>query len=128
MRYPIMIEAGDDNAAWSVIVPDLPGCYSAGDSLDEAVDAVQEAAAAWIDVALDEGRMIPKPSSVEGAVRSGDYDGWIVSYVDVDPSLLDDTIERINITLPLRVLKRLDAKAKEKGLSRSSYIANMAIG
>jgi len=128
MRYPIMIEAGDDNTAWSVVVPDLPGCYSAGDSLDEAVDAVQEAAAAWIDVALDEGKIIPKPSSVEGAIGSGDYGGWIVGYVDVDPSLLDDTIERVNITLPMRVLKRIDSKAKEKGLTRSSYIASMAVG
>ena len=128
MRYPIMIESGDDNTAWSVVVPDLPGCYSAGDSLDEAVNAVQEAAAAWIDVALDEGKVIPKPSTVQAALASGDYSGWIVSYVDVDPSLLDDTIERVNITLPMRVLKRIDSKAREKGLSRSSYIANMAIG
>ena len=128
MRYPIMIEAGDDSTAWSVVVPDLPGCYSAGDSLDEAVDAVQDAAAAWIDVALDAGRVIPNPSSVESVVRSGDYNGWIVSFVDIDPSLLDDTVERVNITLPRRVLKRLDSKAKEKGLTRSSYIANMAVG
>ena len=32
MRYPIAIEPGDDTHAFGVIVPDLPGCYSAGDS------------------------------------------------------------------------------------------------
>ena len=37
MRYPIVIEPGTDATAFGVIVPDLPGCFSAGDSLDEAV-------------------------------------------------------------------------------------------
>jgi predicted RNase H-like HicB family nuclease len=128
MRYPIMIEAGDESTAWSVVVPDLPGCYSAGDTLDEAVAAVQEAAAAWIDVALDEGRTIPRPSSIQDAVASGDYRGWMVGVVDIDPALLDDTVERVNITLPKRVLLRLDAKARQAGETRSSYIGKMAIG
>lgn len=128
MRYPVMIEAGDENTAWSVVVPDLPGCFSAGDTLDEAMAAVEEAAAAWIDAALDAGRAIPSPSSVEAAMGKGDFNGWIVAYVNVDPALLDDTVERVNITLPRRILARLDAKAKEAGESRSSYIAHMAVG
>lgn len=126
MRYPVMIEAGDENTAWSVVVPDLPGCFSAGDTLDEAMVAVEEAAAAWIDAALDEGKAIPTPSTVQEA--SVGYPGWIVAFVNVDPALLDDTVERINITLPRRVLARLDAKAKAVGESRSGYIAQMAIG
>lgn len=59
MRYPVMIEAGTDTAAWGVVVPDLPGCFSAADTLDEAMTAVEEAAAAWIDSALDAGKVIP---------------------------------------------------------------------
>lgn len=128
MRYPVMIEAGDENTAWSVVVPDLPGCFSAGDTLDEAMKASEEAAAAWIDAALDERRAIPPASSMQDARNLGDFDGWIVAYISVDPALLDDTVERVNITLPRRVLARLDAKAKEAGESRSSYIAHMAVG
>lgn len=128
MRYPAMIEPGDENTAWSVVVPDLPGCFSAGDTLDEAMTASEEAAAAWIDAALDEGRAIPRPSSMQDARKKGDFEGWVVAYVSVDPALLDDTVERVNITLPRRVLARLDAKAKEAGESRSSFIAHMAVG
>lgn len=128
MRYPVMIETGDENTAWSVVVPDLPGCFSAGDTLDEAMVAVEEAAAAWIDSALDAGQVIPGPSSVQTALGKGDFNGWIVAYVNVDPALLDDTVERVNITLPKRILARLDAKAKDAGQSRSSYIAHMAVG
>ncbi|MDQ3205655.1 MAG: type II toxin-antitoxin system HicB family antitoxin [Pseudomonadota bacterium] len=128
MRYPVMIEAGDESTAWSVVVPDLPGCFSAGDNLDEAMAAVEEAAAAWIDSALDAGQVIPGPSTVQAALGKGDFNGWIVAYMNVDPALLDDTVERVNITLPKRILARLDAKAKDAGESRSSYIAHMAVG
>ena len=31
MLYPLAIQAGDRNTAFGVIVPDLPGCFSAGD-------------------------------------------------------------------------------------------------
>ncbi|MFG0713216.1 type II toxin-antitoxin system HicB family antitoxin [Stenotrophomonas geniculata] len=128
MRYPIMIEAGNENTAWSVVVPDLPGCYSAGDTLDEAMAAAEEAAAAWIDAALDAGRVIPRPSSVQEALDKGDFSGWMVSCVTIDPALLDDTIERVNISIPKRVLMRIDAKAKEAGESRSGYISHLAVG
>ena len=119
MRYPVMIEAGTDTTAWGVVVPDLPGCFSAADTLDEA-------AAAWIDSALDAGKVIPLPSTVQAA--SEGYPGWIVAFVNVDPALLDDTVARVNITLPKRVLARIDAKAREAGESRSSFIAQMAVG
>jgi hypothetical protein len=35
MRYPVAIEPGHDTAAFGVVSPDLPGCFSAGDTLDE---------------------------------------------------------------------------------------------
>ena len=37
MRYPIVIETGDAKHAFGVVVPDLPGCFSAGDTLDDAL-------------------------------------------------------------------------------------------
>lgn len=128
MKYPVMIEAGNDETAWSVVVPDLPGCFSAGDTLDEAMAGVEEAASAWIDATLDANRTIPRPSTIAAALEKGDFSGWMVGFVDVDLALLDDTIERVNITLPRRILARLDAKAKDAGENRSSFIAKMAVG
>lgn len=127
MRYPIVIEPGTDTTAFGVIVPDLPGCFSAGDSLDEAVLGAEEAAAAWIDAALDAGEAIPAPSSLDALRRNPDYAGWMFGIVTVDAALLDDTIERVNITLPRRVLRRLDALAQAAGESRSGYIAHRTL-
>jgi predicted RNase H-like HicB family nuclease len=127
MRYPIAIEPGTATTAYGVIVPDLPGCFSAGDSLDEAVTGAEEAAAAWIDATLDAGGAIPAPSSLEALRDNPEFAGWTFGVITLDPALLDDTSERVNITLPRRVLKRLDALARAAGESRSGYISGMTL-
>ena len=127
MRYPILIEEGTVETAFGVAVPDLPGCFSAGDTLDEALDAAKEATAAWIDAALDAGLARPKPSSLEDLRRLPDYEGWTLGVVEVDESLFDDTIERVNITLPRRVLRRLDQLAEARHQSRGAFIADLTL-
>ena len=126
MHCPVVIEPGTENAAFGVIVPDLPGCFSAGDTLGDAFAAAPEAAAAWVDAALDAGQAIPPPSSLEAVRRLPDYAGWIFGVIAIDPALLHDTAARVNITLPRRVLKRLDALAAA-GASRPGYIAQMTL-
>jgi len=127
MRYPIAIEPGTETTAFGVIVPDLPGCFSAGDTLDDAIAGAEEAAAAWVDAALDAGEAIPGPSSFDAVRENPEYAGWIFGVITLDPALLDDTIERVNITLPRRVLKRLDALARAAGASRSGTIARLTL-
>lgn len=127
MRYPIAIEPGNDRTAWGVVVPDLPGCFSAGDTLDEAVINAEEAITLWIETALDAGQDIPAPTLLEVLRERPDFADWTFGLVSVDPAALDDTIERVNITLPRRVLHRLDQRAKAVGESRSGYIAKLAL-
>lgn len=43
MLYPIAISMGDDEHAWGVDVPDIPGCFSAGEDLDDAMAMAREA-------------------------------------------------------------------------------------
>lgn len=127
MRYPVLIEEGSETAAFGVVVPDLPGCFSAGDTLDEAMEAAAEAAAAWIDAALDAGVAIPAPSPLAELRGLPDYQGWSVGVVDLDPALFDDSIERVNITLPKRVLRRLDHLAAARRQSRGAFIADLTM-
>jgi predicted RNase H-like HicB family nuclease len=127
IRYPMLIEPGSDETAFGVVLPDLPGCFSAGDTLDEAIDAAREAAALWIDAALDAGSPIPPPSSLESVRALPEYAGWILAVLDLDPALFDDTIERVNITLPRRVLRRLDAQARALGQSRGAFISDLTL-
>ena len=65
MKYPIAIEPGNEKTAWGVVVPDLPGCFSAADSgIDEAIENAKEAIELWIETALDQGQDIPEPTSI----------------------------------------------------------------
>src|SRR5260370_24214797 len=69
MRYPIAIEPGDEKTAFVVVVPHLPGCFSAGAPMDEALAGAEEAAAARLDAPLHAGRTIPEPSELAGPPR-----------------------------------------------------------
>ncbi len=128
MRYPIAIEPRTDESAYGVVIPDLPGCFSAGETLEEAIASAEEAGLAWIDATLDAGDAIPMPSALESIRANPKYAGWILSFVTIDPAALDDTVERVNITLPRRILRRLDQEARAAGETRSGYIAKLAIG
>jgi predicted RNase H-like HicB family nuclease len=128
MKYPIAIEPGNATTSWCVVVPDLPGCFSASDSgMDEAIENAKEAIELWIETALDLGQTIPAASSITELQRKREFKGWVWAVAEIDPALLSDEIERVNITLPKRVLARLDAKAKAFDESRSAYIAHLAI-
>jgi predicted RNase H-like HicB family nuclease len=127
VRYPIVIEPGNNKTAFGVVVPDMPGCFSTGDTLEEAISNAEIAAAAWIDTQLDRGLNIPQPSELSELQKDPKYAKWIWAVITIDPALLDDRIERVNITLPRRVLKRLDDAAKAVGETRSGYIAQLAL-
>lgn len=128
MRYPIAIEPGDATHAYGVVVPDLPGCFSAGDTLDEAMVNAESAVLAWMETTLDQGGTIPSASSLD-ILREAhpEFRDWVWALVTIDPIALDDTLEQIDITLPRRVLRHVDARAKAAGESRSGYFARLAI-
>jgi predicted RNase H-like HicB family nuclease len=60
--YPIEVYWSDEDEVWVADVPDLPYCTSHGATPHEAVAEVEQAVAAWLDVAAATGRPIPKPS------------------------------------------------------------------
>jgi len=128
MRYPIAIEPGDETHSFGVVVPDLPGCFSAADSgVDEAIENAKGAISLWIESALEAGESIPAPSSIEVLRQNPEFAGWIWAIAEVDPDMLDDRVERVNITLPRRVLARIDERARASGQTRSGYLARLAV-
>ena len=127
MRYPIAIEQSDENHAFGVVVPDLPGCFSAGDTLDEAVDNAKEAIELWLETVIDDGGAVPSPGSIAEHQGNPEFAGWIWAVVPVDLAALSDKAERVNITLPSRVLRRIDASAKAAGETRSGFIARKVL-
>ena len=127
MRYPIAIEAGDNQHAFGVVVPDLLGCFSAGDSLDEAMAQGREAILLQLEGMFNEGKALPQPSPVDMHAGNPDFKGWIWAIVEIKPEDLSDAVERVNITLPKRVLTAADRYAAARGETRSGFLARAAL-
>lgn len=127
MRYPIAIEPGDDKTAHGVTVPDLPGCLSAGDSLDEAMVNAEEAILLYLEDLLDGGKAPPAPSSLESLRGAADCAGMVWAVVSVDLAKLSTKSTRINITIAERLLAAIDNYASTHGESRSGFLARAAI-
>jgi len=127
MRYPIVIETGDAKHAFGVVVPALPGCFSAGDTLDEALSNAREAILLHLEGLLDDGKPFPVPMPIELLRKKRSYRGWTWAIVDVDASELGDKAARINITLPQRILRAVDSHARKQGETRSGFLARAAL-
>jgi len=127
MRYPIVIEPGTANTAFGVLVPDLPGCFSAGDTLDEALDNAREAIELHLEDVLHSGGELPQASPIDAHRDNPDYAGWLWAVVEIDLARLRSTTKRYNITMPERVMAMVDAAASQTGESRSGYLAKAAM-
>ena len=97
MNYPIIIETGSETQAFGVIVPDLPGCFSAGDTFDAAVSNAANAITLWIEDAIKNGQSVPRPSLPDVLRADGRWSGpeWVWGFATVNPALFDEPIERI---------------------------------
>lgn len=98
-----VIEPGAGTAALRVVVPTLPVCFSAGDTLDAATTGAEETTAAWIDVASKAGEAVPMFSGLEVSRFNPDYVGWLPRVVIINAGLLLDTTEWVNIMFLPRI-------------------------
>lgn len=68
MRYAVVIEKSQDN--YSAYVPDLPGCITTGETVQETLRNIREAITGHLDALVETGQNIPDPEV-------------LVDYVDV---------------------------------------------
>lgn len=129
MFYPIAIEAGDEKHAYGVTVPDLPGCFSAGDTLEEAISNAKEAITGHIELLLDLGKDIPSASNLSTLVEDKAFTGYTWALVDIDIIRLLGGSEKINVTLPKSLIDRIDrcVASHPEYKSRSGFLAQVAL-
>lgn len=125
MQFPVVIHK-DKSSDYGVTVPDLPGCFSAGKSVDEALSMAKEAIEVYLEQLIEDGKTMPLPGRIEQHQRNSDYRGGTWAFVSIDQSSLRVTAKRINITLPERVLDAIDRFAEDSGETRSGLLARAA--
>jgi predicted RNase H-like HicB family nuclease len=115
----------DRHSSFGASFPDLPGCISAADSLEELRPMIEESLSLHIEGLLEDGDALPEPSTLDAIVKSKDYANAVAVMVVKSPETPDATV-RVNITLPEKALAQIDRKAAQKGMSRSSFLVKAA--
>ena len=125
MRYVAFIHK-DADSCFGVSFPDIPGCISAGDTLDEAVINGVEALAGHIKWLEADGDPVPSPRSLDEILSdqglAEDREDAVLVVIPLVRDLGSTT--RINVSLDLGLLQAVDAEARQRKQTRSAFIAS----
>lgn len=124
MRQYIALIHKDADSDYGVSFPDLPGCVTAGRTLDEARAMAQEALALHLEGLAEDGEALPEPSSLE-AVMSDRANRDAVAFLVPAPSGATKAL-RVNVTIPEDVLGEIDRHAEREGMTRSGFLVKAA--
>lgn len=125
MKFTVVLHT-DDGQRYGVCVPDLPGCFSAGDNLEDALESVLEAIDLHVETLIEDGGEIPERQTIATHQADPDYAGGVWAVVDAPVEKYFGPAEKINITVPRAVLSRIDSYAKSRGMSRSGFLVEAA--
>ena len=127
MRYIALVDG--KAGAYGVVVPDLPGCTSAGSTTDAALRNAVDAVRLWVEDAMDDGEALPPSRSVEELRADPEIAAALAegAALAVVPLLLDaGRAVRANLSLDAGLLDAIDEAAKAHGLTRSAFLASAA--
>jgi len=127
MRYPVVIHK-DNDSDYGVTIPDIPGCYSAGATYDEALSNTIEAIECHIEGLLLDNESVPIGTHIDTWIRNDEFKGGIWALLDIDLSQITGKVKRVNITLPERVLQLIDLYGKNHAIkNRSAFLTDAAL-
>ena len=70
MQYSVVMHEADEGGYW-VEVPALPGCYSQGETIQEALSHVKEAIELYLETLQEEGSALPLDEEIVYKVAVG---------------------------------------------------------
>lgn len=128
MLYPVVVHQ-DGDSAFGVTVPDLPGCFSAGESLEDAISNVREAIDLHLECLVEDDEEIPKASELNELTHREDLSGGVWVLIDIDATKYMGSVDRLNITLPHLLVTKIDKVVSESKLfrSRSQFLAEASL-
>ena len=110
--YPALFEPNDDGS-YTISFPDLPGCYSEGKNLANAVYMAQSGLTQWIEYHIDKKLELPKATDINDMTATAPN---FVNLVRAD--IKDGRAVKRTVSIP----KWMDEKVSETGLSLSRVL------
>ncbi len=102
-EYPFTMRhlSNEEGGGYLIEFPDLPGCMSDGETIDEAIENGKDAIQAWLGAAKKTKRIIPEPGELES--QSGKW------------------VQRVPKSIHLRLVNR----AKDEGVSLNTLVITL---
>ncbi len=117
----------ESEGVWGVRIPDLPGCYGAGASAEEAIRDAASAAREWIERQTTDGTSLPPARTAAAILASGEIDVAKGEAAVIIAVMIDEgRTVRANLTFDAGLLRAIDAEATQRGLTRSAFLASAA--
>lgn len=122
MQHYIGVVYQNDDTAYGVHFPDLPGCFSAADDLQTLLSEAAEAVALYMEDQAE------RPARSMDAIRRAakedlDEGAFLIAVPHIS---LSGRSAKANITMDAGLLDAVDQTAKARGLTRSSFLADLA--
>jgi predicted RNase H-like HicB family nuclease len=122
MNYFFAIVHKDEDSAFGVEFPDLPGCFSAADRIEDVLANAVEALQLWF-----EDQPAIAPSSL-GDIREAASASLAAGAFVVSVPLLSNAgkVKRVNLSFDAGTLDAIDTAAQARRLTRSAFLAEAA--
>jgi predicted RNase H-like HicB family nuclease len=119
----------DDDSAYGAYFPDLPGCFAAGDTEDEALENLRISLRLYADDMAEDGNTLPAARTVrevvaDTEVKQSIWDGC--GFIVLVPLLHATKKRRVNVSLDPSLIEAVDEAARISGTNRSDFLANVA--
>lgn len=124
MHYYFAVVHKDRDSAYGVHFPDVPGCFSAADDMNDLIPNAIEALSLF-----GEDETLTPPRSVEQIRSDSDVAADLAegAFLVAVPFIENEAkVVRANITMEQGLLKAIDRAAKDRKLTRSAFLAQAA--
>lgn len=118
--YPVCFYE-EEEGGYSIDVPDLLGCCTQADSLEEAIEMAQDAALGWLTTSIEDGEDIPAPSKIED-IKIEKWKGFVsLILLDLDKYMKENVSKRA-VKKTLTIPAWLNEKAEKIGINFSQVL------
>lgn len=124
MKHFYAIVHKDEDSAFGVQFPDIPGCFSAADTMDEIVPNAIEALSLWFE---DEDEDDVEPNALEQVRACASEELAEGAFLLAIPYIVrSGRMSRVNVSFDSGMLAAIDAAAAARHQTRSGFLAEAA--
>jgi predicted RNase H-like HicB family nuclease len=126
-RYIAVIDGHEGE--YGVVFPDVPGCTSGGATIDEAIRNASDSLTMWAEEAMADHVELPRPRRSEEVSQDPEIaqdlaSGAVLAAIPL--MISEGRSVKATISLDAGLLRAIDEAAEERGLTRSSFLADSA--